>query len=226
MPLLVLFDIDGTLLRPCGLGRKSLDRAFLELYGAAGTFDGVRFHGCTDPEIIGAGLGRVGAPATDYDRAIGRYLEFLETEVAASPPLALPGVLDLIAALDDEAGVTLGLVTGNVRRGAEIKLGRDHLFDRFAVGAFGGDAADRADLIRLARDRAKSEGHGTFTSAATVYVGDTERDVEAAKAGGAVSVAVATGTMDEAALSVTEPDHLLSSLERDQFVEEVLACHR
>ena len=61
MPSLVLFDIDGTLLRPCGLGRRSLDRAFLELYGRAGVFDGMRFHGRTDPEILGDGLAAVGA---------------------------------------------------------------------------------------------------------------------------------------------------------------------
>lgn len=226
MPLLVLFDIDGTLLRPCGLGRRSLDRAFLELYDSTGTFDEVRFHGCTDPEIIGEGLRRVGAPAGDYDRALARYLEHLEVEVASGPPLTLPGVLDLLHALGGRDGITLGLVTGNVRRGAEIKLSRDDLFDRFAVGAFGGEADDRSGLIRLARERAHEAGHGPFEATGTVYVGDTERDVEAARDGGAIAVAVATGTMDEAALSRTGPDHVLASLDPERFLEEVLVCRR
>lgn len=227
MPLLVLFDIDGTLLRPCGLGRRSLDRAFLDLYGSAGVFDGMRFHGRTDPEIVGDGLASVGAPASDFDRAVGRYLEYLEVEVAQGAPLALPGVEELIATLDSRDDVVLGLVTGNVRRGAEIKLGRDNLFRRFPVGAFGDDHADRSELIRLARRRAAEAGHGSMAPERTLYIGDTERDVEAARAGGAVAVAVATGSMALETLAETSPDHLLPSLEpASRFLKEVLACPR
>ena len=227
MPSLVLFDIDGTLLRPCGLGRRSLDRAFLELYGRPGVFDGMRFHGRTDPEILGDGLAAVGAPATDFVHAIGRYLEHLEVEVTQSAPLALPGVEELVVALDAREDVILGLVTGNVRRGAEIKLGRDDLFRHFPVGAVGDDHADRSELIRLACRRAAEAGYGAFAPERTLYVGDTERDVEAARVGGVVAVAVATGNMALDILAETSPDHLLPSLEpASRFLKEILPCPR
>lgn len=227
MPLLVLFDIDGTLLRPSGVGRRSLDRAFLELYGRAAVFEGMRFHGRTDPEIVGDGLALVGAPASDFGDVVDRYLAHLEVEVADGPPLALPGAAALVELLDSREDVLLGLVTGNVRRGAEIKLGRDDLFRRFPIGAFGDDHADRSELIRLARRRAGEAGHGDFDPARTLYVGDTERDVEAARIGGAVAVAVATGNMALETLAETSPDHLLPSLEpASRFLQEVLLCPR
>ena len=226
MPLLVLFDIDGTLLRPCGLGRRSLDDTFSELYGHRGVFDGVRFHGRTDPEILGDGLRSVGAPSTDFERVVECYLVRLEEEVRNGPSLTLPGVRDVLLALAARGDVVLGLVTGNVRRGAEIKLTRDHLWSFFPVGAFGDDDADRTHLIRIARERAETERGEGFSDNRVYYIGDTERDterdVEAARGGGAVAIAVATGSMDADRLAEERPDHLLTSLEGASGLLEVL----
>lgn len=223
-PFLVLFDIDGTLLRPCGLGRRSLERAFAGRYGRTGVFDGVPFHGRTDPDIVGDGLARVGAPAGDLQPVLDDYLGHLEAEVAGGPPLTLPGVEDLLDALAATPGVVLGLVTGNVRRGAEIKLARDGLMSRFRVGAFGDDSTDRAVLVRLARRRAEEGGFGPFPGRRWAHVGDTEADIRAAREAGARAVAVATGPHGREALAGHGPDHLFDSfLPASRFLEEVLS---
>jgi phosphoglycolate phosphatase-like HAD superfamily hydrolase len=224
MPYLVLFDIDGTLLRPCGLGRRSLERTFGERYGQPRAFDGVSFHGRTDFEIVGEALAKVGAPSDHLHPVLECYLGHLDREVAQGPSLTLPGVPELMAALAERADVVLGLVTGNVRRGAEIKLARDGLMRFFRHGAFGDDSTDRGELVRLARRRAESAGHGPFGAGRCVHVGDTVSDILAAKAAGARAVAVTTGPLDRAALEGHGPDHLFESLApASRFLAEVLA---
>ena len=220
---LVLFDIDGTLVRPCGLGRRSLEQAFSERFGVAGVYEGVPFHGRTDPDILNEGIARVGAAPDEIPWLLERYLDLLEIEVKSGPELLLPGVRPILTALSARSDTVLGLVTGNVRRGAQIKLSRDGLFDFFAVGAFGGEAPDRTGLVRLARRRAADlvghevEAHRAF------HVGDTTNDVVAARDGGVRSVAVATGGEDLESLRDADPDHLFPALEPTAaFLEVVL----
>ncbi len=221
---LILFDIDGTLLRPQGIGRRSLDRAFSERFGRAGIFEGVGFHGRTDPDIVAEGVARAGGAMSDVPGLIARYLVHLEAEVAASPPLALPGVVSVLEALRARPGVWLGLVTGNVRRGAEIKLAKDGLGAYFATGAFGDDSTDRGELVRIARRRAASAGHEAVGARAVFHVGDTESDVLAARSGDAVAVAVSTGGESHERLAALRPDHLFRSLEPAAlFVDTLLA---
>jgi phosphoglycolate phosphatase-like HAD superfamily hydrolase len=196
----------------------------LERYGRNGVFEGIRFDGRSDPEIIREGLNRVGAPRTDLDSALVLYLRHLEAEVAGGPALALPGVVELLEALSGRAGIVLGLVTGNVRRGAEIKLGRDALLPFFRLGAYGDESPDRGELVRLARRRAEELGFGPISAGRVAHVGDTEADIRAARAGGALAVAVATGAMDRSALAAFAPDHLFDSLlPASRFIAEVLA---
>jgi phosphoglycolate phosphatase len=224
LPRLVLFDIDGTILRPTGVGRRSLEQAFADRYGVRGAFDGVRFHGRADPEIVGEGLRRVGRGADEIPRAIETYLRHLDDEVSRlDGDLLLPGAAELVRRLRATGSVTLGLVTGNVRRGAEIKLGRAGIFGAFEVGAFGDDSCDRAALIRLAAGRARSLGCGPFGPGRTFHVGDTGEDVRAAHEAGVVAVAVATGSVPEEELLSARPHHLRHGFEPvDLFLEEVL----
>ncbi len=224
--MLVLFDIDGTLLRPCGLGQRSLDRAFAELYGRESVFKGMRFHGRTDPEIVGDGLREVGAPESDFHRVVTRYLEHLETEVGETPPAEYPEAVALVQTLAESSGVLQGLVTGNVRAAAELKLGRGPLRGVFEFGAFGDDHADRVQLLRLARERAEQRTEAQEGFDQVIYVGDTERDVTAARDAGVTSVAVATGTMSLEELAGASPDHLLPNLAPERFMEEVVSCQR
>lgn len=211
---LILFDIDGTLLKPLGLGRLSIEAAFRDHYGGGRAyFAGIPFHGRTDFDIVDEAIARVPGSPADAGVLIDRYLDHLRREVGGGPSLVLPGVLDLLGRLSADASVTLGLVTGNVREGARIKLGRDRLECRFRVGAFGDDHRDRGELVRIAKERARSAGLNGFLDSDVFMVGDTLSDVRAARSANAVAIAVATGghSLDE--LAAERPDHLLPSLE-------------
>jgi phosphoglycolate phosphatase-like HAD superfamily hydrolase len=211
---LILFDIDGTLLKPLGLGRRSIEAAFRDHYGGdRAYFAGIAFHGRTDFDIVDEAIARVPGSLADSGTLIFRYLDHLRREVDQGPSLVLPGVLDLLGKLAADPSVTLGLVTGNVREGARIKLGRDRLGEYFQVGAFGDDHRDRGELVRIAKERARTAGRNGFEDADVFMVGDTLSDVRAARFANAVAVAVATGghSMDE--LAAEHPDHLLPSLE-------------
>src|SRR4029079_14880022 len=155
---LILFDIDGTLLKPMGLGRRSLDSAFRHHFGREGVFDGIPFHGRTDYGISDEGVARVSGKAEDAAAIVATYLGHLAREVAEGPSLALPGVVDLLTRLSADDSVTLGLVTGNVREGARIKLARDRLGSFFRIGAFGDDHRDRGELGRIPERRARDDG--------------------------------------------------------------------
>jgi phosphoglycolate phosphatase len=220
---LILFDIDGTLLKPIGLGRRSLEAAFRERYGSAEVFGGVGFHGRTDFDIIDQGIARIKGDPADAAVIVASYLAHLSREVEAGPSLVLPGVLDLLARLAADSSATVGLVTGNVREGARIKLSRDRIGGYFRLGAFGDDHRDRGELVRIARRRAADEGFGEFSDPDVYLIGDTRNDVLAARAARAVAIAVATGGGSVEDLAASAPDHLLHSLHPADAVLDVLA---
>src|SRR5262245_7992645 len=114
--VLVLFDIDGTLLIGHGAGRRAMDRAFREIFGVSNAFDGVAMHGSTDPLIVRAGFRKHGVE-TEERTFVDRYLIHLEDELRLRPAIPARGVPELLSALAREPSVNMGLVTGNVRRG-------------------------------------------------------------------------------------------------------------
>jgi phosphoglycolate phosphatase-like HAD superfamily hydrolase len=220
---LILFDIDGTLLKPIGLGRRSLEAAFRDQYGCDSVFAGIGFHGRTDFDIIEQGIARIKGNPADAGMIVGRYLGHLAREVDLGPSLALPGVVDLLARLAADSAVTLGLVTGNVRDGARIKLARDRLGGYFRVGAFGDDHRDRGELVKIAKERAQEAGFDGFEDQDVFLIGDTRSDVQAARAARAVAVAVSTGGETHEDLASLAPDHLFRSLEPAEAVLGALA---
>jgi phosphoglycolate phosphatase-like HAD superfamily hydrolase len=207
--MLVLFDIDGTLIRTGGAGIRALDRACAEI-GIERAMDGIRAAGMTDPlivaEIFQQRLGRVPADG-EAAALLDRYVVFLADEISRTTRYqVLPGVgaaLDLLA----ERGATVGLATGNVERGAEIKLARGDLWRRFRFGGYGSDAADRAELVARAIARAGAPFERV------VVIGDTERDVAAAHACNAQAIGVATGPCSTAELAAAGADWTLETLD-------------
>jgi phosphoglycolate phosphatase len=196
MRRLVLFDIDGTLVRGRA-ARKAFEIALQAAYGTAGAIDGHDFAGKTDPqiarELIGAtGLDRAGVDA-GLPRVWERYLAELEARLPGEPMRVLPGVPALLDALDASGEAALGLVTGNVVGGARLKLGSVGLFDRFRVGGFGSDDEIRNHLPRIAIDRARAAWEKDFDRADVWIVGDTPLDVACARHEGVRALAVATG---------------------------------
>ena len=195
-PTVYLFDVDGTLIRTDGAGRRALLRTFGRVFGREDAFDAFRFGGMTDRAIVRAGLLAIDIEPTEerIDEILVSYLEVLVREVAnARVYQTHTGMLEALDAID-ETPHALGLGTGNIREGARIKLSRVELFERFSFGGFGSDAEDRNELIRVGAQRGAEQLGVPLEECRVVIVGDTPKDVEAAQALGGESVAVATGS--------------------------------
>jgi phosphoglycolate phosphatase-like HAD superfamily hydrolase len=214
-PLLFLFDVDLTLVDTGGAGRRAMDRAFEEVLGVARAFDGFHFFGKVDQAILQEVHARRLARALDDETAArirDVYLRCLAEEVAVTPRYrVLPGVAELLAALAARPDCRLGLATGNFEEGARIKLRPGGLWEAFATGGFGADAADRAELTRIGIRRLLA-GAPRPPRGRVVVVGDTPNDVLAAHANGAASVAVATGGYTSAQLAAYRPAVLVEDL--------------
>lgn len=194
-PTVLLFDIDGTLVTTGGAGRKAIDRAFELLHGRADACSHFSFSGMTDRAIARIGLGHIGVEVHEaaIDALITRYVECLREEVVKVPETKYrvhPGMREAVLA-GHAAGMAVGLGTGNVKDGARVKLERVGLYEHFAFGGFGDDHELRPELIRRGAQRGLEQLK--VTDARVVVIGDTPKDIDAAQAIGAQSVAVATG---------------------------------
>lgn len=217
----ILFDIDGTLIVGHGAGRRAMDAAARTLFGVERAFHGIPMHGRTDPLIARDGFRRHGLPEDALPAFFSRYVELLPEELSRTPPDAAPGIPELLAGLRNVPDVLLGLVTGNIRAGAELKL-RAAAIDPgiFRVGAFGDDHADRPVLARLAMDRAALLA--AIDRASAWLIGDTPADVDAGRAAGLRTLAVATGGAPEDRLRATEATRVLADLSAAADVARLL----
>jgi phosphoglycolate phosphatase-like HAD superfamily hydrolase len=244
---LVLFDIDGTLLLTAGAGRRAITRALLEFLDdeSHATRDAqpasspasidhrlstIRFDGKTDPQIVAELLAAVGDPAPQepsrLDAVCRRYTELLEQELSRAPNgiTVMPGVLPLLEALDGVTDAVLGLLTGNLARGAELKLAAAGLdAGRFVVGAYGSDSAHRPDLPPIAARRAEGLMGRVPRGADVVIIGDTPADVACGAGVGARAVAVATGAYSVDELAACEPHAVFPDLtDTDAVISAIL----
>jgi len=227
---LVLFDIDGTMLLTHGAGRSAIRQAFASELGIEGRFDEVRFDGKTDPQIIKEILELAEHPNPESEDAIAavcaRYLELLqfELEVGRSRVRVLPGVREVLSELELRSGVVLGLLTGNVERGAHLKLiAADIAPERFTVGAFGSDAASRPDLPPIAVERAVHKHGWSPEGRDVVIVGDTPADMTCGNGIGARAIGVATGSYSVEELRKAGADDAFETLEAlTEVVDAVL----
>lgn len=204
--LLVLWDVDGTLVRTGGHGRYAFEDAFRTVVGRDP--EPVDYAGRTDKQIALKML------AGD-DRHMARVLEELEgaldlrKEAMRDEGYAFPGVAEVLEQLHGRDDVIQSLLTGNIKANAIIKVsafGLEPWLD-FEAGAYGSDPhEERSDLVAVARRRA-AERYAEPTAA--VLVGDTPRDVRAARDAGARAVAVATGFADPETLRASGPDAYL-----------------
>lgn len=209
---LLLFDVDGTLVLTGGAGLRALDRAFEKRRGVRGVSAGMRLAGRTDLAIVSDLYARhdgTDPDGTEMEAFLAAYLPFLDEEVAASTGYqllpGLPTVLDTLRV----KGHVLGLATGNVRMGARHKLTRGDLWHHFPFGGFGDDSRDRANLVRIASERAPRR----FAPEDTWVIGDTPLDIDAARVAGFRALAVSTGIHGGEELEAARPDLLLPTLE-------------
>jgi phosphoglycolate phosphatase-like HAD superfamily hydrolase len=228
---LILFDIDGTLLWTNGAGRRAMVRAVSDALGAALPVADYRLDGKTDPQIVRELFALAGHPAADDERIAAvceRYMTLLAAELQRPTHVTrvLPGVARLLEALEarEAAGHALvGLLTGNLARGAALKLASAGIpVARFRVAAYGSDAPRRAELPPIAATRAAARAGRAFTGADVVIVGDTPDDVACGRPVGARAVAVATGSYDAAALAAAGAAVTLADLSDTAAVLEAL----
>jgi phosphoglycolate phosphatase len=224
---LILFDIDGTLIRSSGAGRATIAFALEKVFGTAGSLDTYPFAGKTDSQIISDLLGEAGVPASEIENKIEAIYELMaqkgQSLFAQDGIRACPGVPELLTALRSKCDVFLGLLTGNISQTAPLKLaaaGIDPAY--FIVGAFGSDADERNDLPEIAWERAARLTGRRFDGSNTVIVGDTPADIVCARVNGSTSVAVATGHHPAEVLEEFLPDFLVESLRDTENVLEIL----
>ncbi|MBI4410017.1 MAG: HAD family hydrolase [Gemmatimonadetes bacterium] len=227
MKRLILFDIDGTLLTTDGAARRAFHRALLEVYGTAGPIHAYEFDGKTDPQIARELLHSEGLSDAAIDRCFPHfwptYLRHLAAELSqpGQATRLLPGVRELLDALAERDEALVGLLTGNVERGAELKLAAVGLESRFRLGAYGSDHEDRGKLPALAVQRARRLTGRRFRGRDVVIVGDTPNDIACGRPIGGHAIAVATGRHDPAALARAGADAVLPDL---ADTARVLAC--
>jgi phosphoglycolate phosphatase len=212
--LLVLWDVDYTLLSADGLGTRLYEVVFRELYGR-GLPAVAPKAGRTDRAIIADTLALAGLPASRAQ--VDAFLAALARTVADGSVRAqvrpMAGASDAIAALASP-GIRQSVLTGNIRPLAALKLGLAGLGDHLDLdaGAYGDAHEVRAELVTVARSAAGERYRADFSGWSTVLVGDTPSDVEAALATGARAVAVATGSYSAAELTAAGAHALLPDL--------------
>jgi len=226
MTKLILFDIDGTLVLTGGAGGRAMARAFEEVFGLPHGMAAISMAGRTDAWIVAQMAEHHGLPCTPeiFERFHEAYIGHLTEEIHKPGPQKgiLPGVRDVLEALAAHSRAHLALLTGNFERGARIKLEYFDLWRYFAAGAFGDRTHDRNSLLATALARVAAAGGPAITPAETVIVGDTPLDVAVALAGGARSLAVATGSYDVEALRASGADVVVEDLMDIEMVLEGL----
>jgi phosphoglycolate phosphatase len=211
---LLLWDIDGTLISTGAAGHRAIERATAERFGGTGDLDGVEIAGRTDTGIAHQILAKYGEPITEESmRAfLDIYLDLLAQELPRSQGQVLPGVLELLKRAENRPETVLGLLTGNLRRGAQLKLEHYQLWHFFAFGAFADDHHDRNELGTFALTRAHEATGQEFLPEQVDVIGDTGHDIACGKAFGARTIAVATGSWPRKRLAEYAPDFLFDDL--------------
>ena len=214
MKTLLLWDIDGTLTLSGGAGMRALQAALRREFGLDGPVDGIDYAGRTDTWIMRQIFSHVGLPDSEANlaRLLAAYLAELPAALKNPGTRILPGVSAALHRLAACGDCAQALLTGNVERGARIKLGHHGLSDFFAFGAFADDSERRNDLGPIALRRAR-ERHGVEFAPERIFViGDTPHDIACGKVIGAQTIAVATGRYSVSELRAEAPTAVFDDL--------------
>lgn len=222
MVRLVLFDIDGTLIASGGAGEKSFARVCDAEFGVPNGTAKLNFSGRTDPSIVREffTLHDIEPSAENFRRFFDRYVFFLDHLLGRLDGRVLPGVHEMIRVMKSlPQPPLLGLLTGNIRLGAQIKLGHFKLWQEFRLGAFGDDHEDRNQLAVIARDRGRKTIGKKLRGEEVLVIGDTPRDIECGRAIDAKVLAVATGSFTREQLQKDSPTWVVEKLNQISVAE-------
>jgi phosphoglycolate phosphatase-like HAD superfamily hydrolase len=207
-----LFDIDGTLLASGGAGKAAMERALVTEFGVGRIDHSVPFSGRTDRAIGRDLLRRHGLEASEenWQRFLAGYLGHLPGHLASHDGKVLPGIASLLEQLANRHNVAVGLLTGNVREGARLKLSHYDLYHHFAFGGFGDHHWERDDVAREALEVVHKEFGDELSPDQIWVIGDTPLDVQCARCIGARVAAVGTGWHSMSELEAARPDLLVA----------------
>ena len=220
---LVLFDIDGTLIKTGGAGEKAFAKVCEREFNIPDATKDLNFAGRTDPAIVRDFFRQFGIAQTPehFARFFSAYVILLEKILATLDGTVLPGVHQLIAAFKAMPHrPVIGLLTGNIKQGAQLKLNHYRLWDLFAMGGYGDDHEDRNQIAVIARDRGSKIVGTPLRGEEVLVIGDTPRDIECGRAIGAKILAVATGIFSMDQLRTHQPHWVrenLAGLDAAQF---------
>jgi phosphoglycolate phosphatase-like HAD superfamily hydrolase len=208
-----LFDIDGTLIHTRGAGMAALREGLRAAFGVADPTDQVAVHGRTDRGITRDLFRHHGIEdlPEHWERFREAYLHVLPFTLAARPGEILPGIVSLMEMLAARDDIAVGLLTGNTRAGARIKLAHYGLDRYFDFGGFGDDHLERDDVAREALEAARGRSNGSVDLERVWVIGDTPTDVSCGRTIGARVIAVATGNHSRNELAAARPDHLFDN---------------
>lgn len=214
---LLLFDIDGTLIRSNSAGRLAMAAALEEMFGSSGPLESYNMSGKTDARIITDLMTAVGIPANEIEEKLPAAYELMADKAREIYPdrgiEPCDGIAELLAYLNGKEDVVVGLLTGNSRSTTPLKLLAAKIDpEQFLVGAYGSDHLDRNRLPAIAMQRASELTGSQITGDNTVIIGDTPADILCARSGKATAVAVASGWHSAETLSRYHPDHIFEDL--------------
>jgi len=224
MKTVCLFDIDGTLLSSGGAGQFAMEQALAEVFGVTGPYHDIPAAGRTDRAITRDlfDFHQLAVSEDQWNVFLDEYLKQLPMALTEKSGCILPGVSELLRKLSTRDDVVLGLLTGNLERGARVKLEHYDLFHYFQFGGYGDDHAHRDDVARLAHAAADRHLDGALQSDRVWVIGDTPADVQCGRAIGAKILAVATGIHSYDVLASTQPDQLRADLGTHDEVFDIL----
>lgn len=229
MTRLVLFDIDETMISSDGAGRRAIGKALARLFGGDISTSKVSMSGKTDPQILTEILKHCRMEDQEIQSRIKEildiYITLLQDEIDKSGSYIIHrGIPELLDLLHNHEKVFLGLLTGNIEKGARMKLEPFNLNRYFPIGAYGSDSASRMDLPEIATGRGKQHFKVDFRPEEVTIIGDSIYDVRCAKGYGAKSLAVNTGSTEKEHLLNEKPDFFFEDLsDLEDVLKAILA---
>ena len=222
----VLFDIDGTILNCHGAGRLSLIKATKEIFGTTGLMDNVNFQGKTDPQILHESLINIGISEKEISdnmtQLMKTYFKYLRKNIIEHKVTLLPGIVEILNKLTENKSVMPGLLTGNFKESAKIKLSKYDLNNYFLFGVFGSDTPARNDMPQIAKNRIKKRFLVDIDYKDMIIIGDTVHDINCAKNAGAISISVGTGWTEKGILLENNPDYFFEDMSNTDQIADII----
>lgn len=225
----VLFDIDGTILNCHGAGKTSFLQATREVYGSSGSMEKINFQGKTDQLILRESLLNEGFTLNELEQNLDqfkeRYFSILGKLIKRETVHIYPGVKEIIEKLKEKSDIIPGILTGNFRESAKIKLESHSLFGNFSFGVYGSDTWDRNMMPAIARLRLLNNFSLDIDYKRMIIIGDTVHDIACSKNSGAVSISVGTGWTKKEILLEEGPDFFFDNMDDvESVLETIINC--